>query len=149
MSSGNIDAGTNRTIKPSENVVKRMMTWAQIQEISEDSLFDIGSHGHNHLNLTKLTPADILEELTESKRDFQSHLGREPELFSYPGGFHNAQTKSQLEKVGFSCGFTSKQKVNPYQVDCLEVGRIAITQNHRTVASLAYALTHIIRKFPE
>lgn len=62
------------------------MSWAQIEEMSEDSLCTIGGHTVSHPAFTALTEQEIRKEIEEGVRKLESHLGKRISHFAYPYG---------------------------------------------------------------
>ncbi|MCR4378329.1 MAG: polysaccharide deacetylase family protein [Rhodospirillales bacterium] len=83
------------------------MTKEQIKEVHDAGMI-IGSHGVNHLVMSKLNLAEQEKEIAESFSDLENITGRRPFTFCYPyGGFHTFtdQTEQLLEKYGSKFSF--------------------------------------------
>lgn len=62
-----------------------IMNFSQIQSLPDD-LVDIGSHGISHQPLTLLSPAEVEDEITNSKKNLEEKTGRNVDFFSFPYG---------------------------------------------------------------
>lgn len=82
-----------------------MMSWSQIQELSQDPLVTIGAHTLNHFALKSLPDTEIVaQELTESRRRIELHIGRPVEHFAYPYGDAGSAGKREY-KIAAQVGF--------------------------------------------
>jgi len=62
---------------------------------------EIGAHTINHHYLAKLDTETVRQEIFESKKYIQQLIGREPEIFGYPGGSFDEQAKNLAQAAGF------------------------------------------------
>lgn len=80
------------------------MSWEQIALLSRDPLVTIGAHTVNHYTLSKLSLAEVKNEMLECKRRLESRLDKEVLHFSYPYGGKEEAGKREFELVK-ACGF--------------------------------------------
>jgi len=85
---------------------------------------DIGSHGHNHLRLSKLTKEDQGFEIKESKRILEEKFSIKISGFSYPFGDYNQQTIEILRQAGYKFGISTIPKVNEGIENVYQIYRI-------------------------
>ena len=71
---------------------------AKIKEISLNH--EIGAHGINHLDLTKLSSLDIKYQMLESKKWLEDIIEKEITIFCYPYGYYNDRVKLIAEEIG-------------------------------------------------
>ena len=86
----------------------------------------IGSHGINHIQLSKLNDTDLFEELYASKNKLQEIIKKEVYSISYPYGAVNRRVRDMAEKSGYTLGFTSRPNINKFDRDPLLLCRNAI-----------------------
>ena len=83
-------------------VQKDLMNLSDTREWIDNGMF-IGSHSHNHLDLTSLNNDKITDELTYSKKILEDKVGVKIKNFSYPYGKVNnlvyQKTKEIFEKA--------------------------------------------------
>ena len=83
-------------------VEKDLMNLSDAREWIDNGMF-IGSHSHNHLDLTSLNNDKITDELTYSKKILEDKIGIKVKNFSYPYGKVNnlvyKKTKEIFEKA--------------------------------------------------
>lgn len=96
---------------------------AQIAELAEMGC-EFGTHGHRHLDLTKLDEQNLDIEFYKSKEILESIVNRKVDLMSYPFGRYNESVKSQAIKAGYKCAFT--MTFPQAADDDLAIGRIPV-----------------------
>lgn len=77
-----------------------MLTWAQVDEMRRAGI-EFGSHTLSHADLTRLDHKTIADELQQSRKDIENHLGEPVTLFSYPFSKLNREIKHQAAKAGY------------------------------------------------
>lgn len=74
---------------------RRLMTWEQISTLAEQG-FEFGGHSVTHPDLTRLTPAELDTELSESRDEITRRLGRAPIAFAPPYGASNPGVRRRI-----------------------------------------------------
>jgi peptidoglycan/xylan/chitin deacetylase (PgdA/CDA1 family) len=69
--------------------------------------WDVGAHGTDHRDLTRLDDDDLARELTGPRDELAEHLGRPPRVLSYPFGAHDERVRSAVENAGYSLALTT------------------------------------------
>jgi peptidoglycan/xylan/chitin deacetylase (PgdA/CDA1 family) len=92
----------------SETHLKRMMSWDQIAEISENYV-QIGSHTRSHPVLTTLSRDVLYEEVNGSKRELEERLDRPIDHFCYPYGDHDEHVREEVKKAGYRYGVVTQR----------------------------------------
>ena len=90
------------------------MTWDEIRILNEDPLCTIGAHTMNHYAVAKLTAADCLYELEESRRIIERELGKKIHFFAYPYGDEPAAGPRDFQianDLGFTASLTTRKGV--------------------------------------
>ncbi|MBN8442870.1 MAG: polysaccharide deacetylase family protein [Thauera sp.] len=64
----------------------RPLTWEMLRELSRSPLITLAAHSHGHSEYPSLSDAEILRDIAESDRRFDSELGFRPRHFAYPRG---------------------------------------------------------------
>ena len=82
------------------------MNWKQVQEMDSSHFIEFGAHTCTHPILSDLTETEAVHEISRSRQELQTRLGREIDLFAYPNG-QGADIPpialSTVEKLGFLC----------------------------------------------
>lgn len=67
--------------------------------------FEIGSHGHTHADLGRLSSSIVEAELIASAERLESLVGRPPRYLAWPYGSSSPDSEAVAMKVGFEAGF--------------------------------------------
>ncbi len=85
------------------------MSRAQLREISDSGLIDIGGHTHNHPRLGELQQEEQAREIAQCKGELEEFLGKKISTFAYPFGWYGTDytdtTKRLVSEAGYSCAF--------------------------------------------
>ena len=102
----------------------RMMTAAQLSELADDSLIDVGAHTVNHALLCVESIENQREEITAGKATLEKILDRPVRSFSYPFGGrrdYTADTVAAVRHAGFDFACSNfngsiDQNTDPFQL---------------------------------
>jgi peptidoglycan/xylan/chitin deacetylase (PgdA/CDA1 family) len=83
----------------------RHMDWDTVRSLA-DRGFSFGSHCHDHVPLTRLSPGESLEEMVRSKQAIEKETGIEVLSLSYPFGRATAETAALAAEAGYRAAFT-------------------------------------------
>ncbi len=86
---------------------ERHLNAEQITSLSKRGV-QFGSHGHRHIDLTRLNDSDCRLELTRSKQLLEQILGRTVDQISYPFGRINDLVTKLARESGYVTGFTTQ-----------------------------------------
>lgn len=106
-----------------------ILSWNEIERLSQDSHFTICSHGMSHISLKNLSESQTESELRESKESLEHHLQKPVRYFAFPYGQRKdfgCATPDLLQELGFKAAFTTLWKrnnlrENPYRLRRVEV----------------------------
>lgn len=79
----------------------KLMTIDQIQEISDDPLFTIGSHSFTHSNLANIPIDEAKEEILKSKKILENILGHPINEFAFPFGTYTKELVNYCKYLNF------------------------------------------------
>jgi len=88
----------------------RCLTAAQIREWAEQGI-EFGAHSRTHADLTRVTPAQLEEEIRGSRDELAQLLGAPVKSFAYPFGYYNAAVVESVRRW-FELAFTTDEGVN-------------------------------------
>lgn len=92
-----------------------MMNWRDLNELSKAGHY-IGSHTVSHCMLgTMSNEEEVRQELLQSGKHIEQHLGYFPDTISYPVGSYNETTIQISKECGYKYGLAVKQR--PYDPD--------------------------------
>jgi peptidoglycan/xylan/chitin deacetylase (PgdA/CDA1 family) len=101
----------------------RMLTWNQVEQLSGSGV-EIGSHGEHHALQHAGQPAEFrMRELTDSRRELETRLGKPCRWFAYPNGTSMESSPREVESAGYAMALTmtsgtlsAQDAVNPFLV---------------------------------
>ncbi|MDX6414936.1 MAG: hypothetical protein QOH23_2346 [Gaiellaceae bacterium] len=76
------------------------MTWEELRAHADRGIA-IGSHAVTHPHLTRLSDAELRQELEDSKAEIESELGRPCPDLAYPYGEHDARVRAAARRAGY------------------------------------------------
>jgi peptidoglycan/xylan/chitin deacetylase (PgdA/CDA1 family) len=88
-----------------------ILSWEDVIEMSRCGI-DFGAHSVNHPVLTRLPPEKAKWEITQSKKDIESVIGKNVTTFSYPNGDSNDELINHVKENGFACAVS----VSPHKL---------------------------------
>lgn len=91
-----------------EDFVKPLMDAKTIIEISRHGV-EIGSHTKSHPELTRISPAEQLTEIADSKKELEELLDHPVDSFCYPGGNNDGMVKEAVKKAGYRHAVTTQR----------------------------------------
>ena len=81
-----------------------LLTPGDVQELAERG-FDIGSHGHTHADLGRLSASIVEAELAASAERLDGLLGKRPRYLAWPYGSTSAEGEAVARAAGFEAAF--------------------------------------------
>jgi peptidoglycan/xylan/chitin deacetylase (PgdA/CDA1 family) len=102
------------------------LTWPMIEEMHRAGV-TIGSHTCSHISLPAESIDTVIEELTDSKRVIEEHIGEPVVHFAYPGGQFTPRDVETLERVGYRFGYTACPHQDPHH-PTLTIERLLLWQ---------------------
>ncbi len=84
-----------------------MLNWDEIKAMAD--LVEIGSHGCSHRIMTRLSPEEIMKELTTSKKTIEEKTGQPVSLFAYPNGDYSAEIEKMVSQAGYRAAIATLQ----------------------------------------
>ena len=118
------------------------LTDAQVQEMLDSGLVELGSHSMTHANFMSLDASTAEQELRESKQRLEQTFGIQVGSFAWPFGLFRHSQVELVRRVGYSScvttreGIDSLQQRNPMQLRRIKIsgrdGRLAFVLRMRT-----------------
>ena len=90
---------------------------AQVKQLADSGLIEIGSHTLTHANLNKLSDADCLRELTDSKQQLEQLICKPVTSFAYPFGIYSDRDVKLVKQSGYSNAVTTVEGIEGEQPD--------------------------------
>ena len=103
----------------------RLLNAVELRDM-QAAVMEIGSHTVNHVRLTEVDDARLLQELADSKTTLEHILGNEVGSFAYPYGAWDARCAMAAKQVGYTAACTTdtgwaRRDNDPYQLRRLTV----------------------------
>jgi peptidoglycan/xylan/chitin deacetylase (PgdA/CDA1 family) len=113
----------------------RHLTWERVGELARAGV-SFGSHTASHQDATRLSNAELLEELSRSRRDIEAATGRAVRTLSYPFGRYNARVEAAARAAGFEAAFSLYPKGSNARVDRFALRRdtVYVVDSNATIA---------------
>ena len=89
----------------------------------------IGSHSHNHLDLTKISERNLLNELEFSKKILEDKFNINSYIFCYPYGKVNQNVYTLTKKIYSKAVTTNRSRYDSYKHDLHLIPRIDMGKN--------------------
>lgn len=102
------------------------LTWEEIKTMQSAGMH-FGSHTLTHPNLTQLGSAAADQEITESKRTLEEHLGTPIRDFCYPSGKYDEAVKKLVQQAGYQSAVTTASGAAVPSSDPLALPRLRMT----------------------
>lgn len=105
------------------------LSCAELRQLAESGLVTVGSHTAHHRYLPDLTPEEIEEETSGSKRIIEETVNRRVDFLAYPWGGFNELTKEVVKRAGYRAAFTTNQgfKMTQGLIDPYAIKRLSVT----------------------
>ena len=106
-----------------------ILSWNEIERLSQDSHITFGSHGMSHISLKNLSKSQTESELRDSKEILEQHLKEQVQCFAFPFGQRKdfgCATPNLLYEAGYKMAVTTLWRrhnlnENPYCLHRVEV----------------------------
>jgi len=76
------------------------LTWPQVREMHQAGM-SFHSHGHEHVDHSRLSPPELKRQLRDSKREIEDRVGSEVWFFAAPYGEWNRRVADVACEVGY------------------------------------------------
>ncbi|HLG14442.1 MAG TPA: polysaccharide deacetylase family protein [Blastocatellia bacterium] len=98
------ELSTRLNVEVDDSLAEGMhLTWEDARTMAADQI-EFGSHSVSHPILANVDPARLEDELRESKRTIEEHLGREVIALAYPVGGPSAYNR-RVQEAAAICGY--------------------------------------------
>ncbi len=121
----NAERKINRYFNERASIIRPILTWPEIIEMDEYGC-EFLSHTVNHVRLGLVSDEEFLDELTQSKKDIESHLGKEVLFFAWPYDNNSPSKWPLISEAGYrgavryGNGFEDMRTINLYDIKRIE-----------------------------
>jgi peptidoglycan/xylan/chitin deacetylase (PgdA/CDA1 family) len=105
------------------------LTWPQVRELENDSLFTVGGHTHTHAILSFLDENELADEIDTSLTLLHENAGVGNTHYSYPEGLAHCYSDTVIEALkvrGVECCPTAIDGVNTPDIDLFNLKRVPV-----------------------
>ncbi|MCC7289120.1 polysaccharide deacetylase family protein [bacterium] len=104
--------GMNRKRNQATPCGDNFMNTAEIKQLDQSGIIEIGGHTVDHLNLASLSAQNQAFQIKESKRALEALLGHPIRSFAYPYGSFNQSAVDQVVAAGYDNAVTTVAGTN-------------------------------------
>ncbi len=101
----------------------------------QQSGWSIGCHSETHADFSKLTNAQVVSEVEESKNTLENDLATPIQFFAYPKGQYDDRILVSIKKAHYELGFSMND------------GEISTATDRRIIPRIGVDGTHTMRQF--
>jgi peptidoglycan/xylan/chitin deacetylase (PgdA/CDA1 family) len=112
------------------------LTSSQLAELAQTPGVEIGAHSVSHPRLDELGQAQLVEEVTASRRRLEDLTGREVHSFAYPYGAYDERVRTAVVAAGYRSGAAVKDALSHDRDDPFAIARWTV---HRGTSSARIA----------
>lgn len=84
------------------------LSWDDLLTMEESGVFDVESHGMDHVDFTALSPAQLGRQLRDSKAAIEEHLHKRVYALCYPSGRYNGAVIAAAREAGYVVAVTTQ-----------------------------------------
>jgi peptidoglycan/xylan/chitin deacetylase (PgdA/CDA1 family) len=111
---------------------RSLVDWAELRQMIDTGLIDVGSHTRHHLRLRADLPFHVMAgEVSGSRERLESELGRRAKLFCYPNGDFTPEAAELVEQE-YAAAVTTARGINTPSTPMNRLRRIGM---HEDVSS--------------
>lgn len=105
------------------------LLWKEVEELCSSG-WEVGSHGVEHLDLTKVDAAIRTRELRASRQHIEERLGRLCKYFAYTWGRNNFILRHSAASAGYKAAFSGIHRAVSADVDMFAIPRVNIDRTY-------------------
>jgi peptidoglycan/xylan/chitin deacetylase (PgdA/CDA1 family) len=131
---------------------KTLLSYEQIKYLQKQG-WTIGCHSATHPDLTALTESQLKQEISSSKKQLESVLGKSIKYFAYPKGRYTPQIASIVKSSTYKMAFSMDNATfTASKTDFFAVPRIGIDASHTpsefqdTLSTISIYLRRVLGK---
>ena len=113
-------------VDPGRRPDYRTLTTAELIQLAQSELVDIGAHTMTHPVLSVMSQDDQSAEIAGSRKKLEEILGCRVDTFSYPYGNFCAETVEMVKAAGFGVALTIAPKAVGVGENLYQMGRFGV-----------------------
>src|SRR5260370_33999098 len=108
-----------------------MRNWEELGESSRRRI-ECGAHSHSHPQLDILPYSVARDEILQSKKLLEDHLGQEIFSFAYPFGYHTARVRQLVREAGYTSACAVRHAMSSETDDPFSLARLMVRADSNT-----------------
>jgi peptidoglycan/xylan/chitin deacetylase (PgdA/CDA1 family) len=109
--------------------VREALTVEELQLLSNSKYVTIGNHTDDHVNCSKCSNRELIEEIEIANKKIKSWTGISVRDFAYPGGYRNKNAIGVLKQLGFRLAASTEPRLAASEDDKYVFPRTGIKSN--------------------
>jgi len=102
-----------------------LLAWDEVKRLRDEGV-EFGSHTASRPRLTSLSPADVAQELAESRAALSAALGTGPTALAYPHGSEDPVVQHLVGACGYTYGLTTRPAPSDLTDSLLSLPRLEV-----------------------
>jgi peptidoglycan/xylan/chitin deacetylase (PgdA/CDA1 family) len=125
------DAGVPSTIYVTASFIGKpgILDPAEVRELAQHPLVEVGAHSVNHVRLDELSRTEIARELDGARRILQEITGCGVESVAYPHGAYDRRVLDEVRRAGYTSGAAVKNALSRPDDDPLAIARWTVVDS--------------------
>ena len=131
VSTALLDAESRRLSDPTlgHYPSEHFLTWPDLLTLLKDG-WHVGSHGVDHVDLTKLADTEAHEQVATSRAQIELNTGLPCRSFAFTWGRHNRDTRARLSKAGYKHAYAAHHAPITSNADAFALPRLNIDRHY-------------------
>ena len=121
----NTDYQSNTWDDAAEGELSPLLSREERQKL-DPQIFELGSHGHDHLDFTQLGDSEILDQMKKSKTLLEQEFSRPIETFAYPFGRIDSRLPQICRQAGYAFAVNTDRGPEAFFSDRFSLFRVNI-----------------------
>ncbi len=117
LGAGRVDRRASDLVRPAD--------WATIAAAARSGV-TVGVHSASHRVLSRLSDAELRDEVVTARTTIGTQLGSEPELFAYPYGLWTDRVRQAVAAAGYRAAVTLNSGLNTKSADPMALRRLNV-----------------------
>lgn len=108
---------------------EEFLLWKEVAELDRMG-WTIGSHGVDHVDLTRLTDANVAQQLRGSRGEIESRLGKQCRHFCYTWGNNSQKVRHLVSEAGYDTAVAAIHGTLHSKSDLMALERVDVRRDY-------------------
>ena len=119
---------TSGWVKEAKPAGPPMVSWAQLSDIARAGI-EVGAHSATHPQLDQLDGGRLTQELFDSKKELEDHLGVEVPGLAYPFGYSSGVVRRMAREAGYAYSYAVDNRTAAAGSDLFAIPRLTVKRS--------------------